>query len=404
MAKRTAQKIQERCLDCRACEEIVACPGEEECIGCEACALACPNSAIEMVEVEAARRVTIEIDGISFEVPEGITVRQALEGLGFHVARFPGEGLFMPCQTGGCWACMLEINGELKRACLSQVEEGMEIRKDPKDSIPQRLIGGFMGHSVGGVGTPWWLKGRAYIEVACFASGCNLRCPQCQNWGTTYLSRGTPLRPGEAARIMTAVRGRHRVNRMAISGGECTLNRRWLVQYLRELKRLNPDHRARLHIDTNGSILTGDYIDELVDAGMTDIGIDLKALYTKTFMHITGVENEALGTRYKETAWKAVGYILENYPQVFLGVGIPYNRKLISFTEIEEMGQRIFRLDPGVQVCVLDYRPAFRRTWLSHPTYKEMSQVHKILRSVGLKNVICQTPLGHIGPHGQLLS
>ena len=59
---------------------------------------------------------------------------------------------------------------------------------------------------------------------------------------------------------------------MAISGGGCTLNRTWLKQYLIELKRLNPDDTVRLHVDTNGSILMFDCIDELVGAGMTAHG------------------------------------------------------------------------------------------------------------------------------------
>ncbi|MCX8176672.1 MAG: 4Fe-4S cluster-binding domain-containing protein, partial [Candidatus Bathyarchaeota archaeon] len=82
----------------------------------------------------------------------------------------------------------------------------------------------FMGHSVGGVGTPWNLKSQGFIEVAAFTAGCNFRCPQCQNWSITY--RGKEdfehyiLTPKEAAKIMTEVRKEYQVNRMAISGGE----------------------------------------------------------------------------------------------------------------------------------------------------------------------------------------
>lgn len=400
MIRRKAQKISERCLDCGVCRELVTCPGGEDCIGCGACASACLNSAIEMVEVKKEGRVRIEIDESKFEVPTGITVRQALEFLGFKINSFPGEGIFMPCKTGGCWSCALEIDGELKPACLSPVKEGEKIKMSSKDLIPRRLVGGFTGHPVGGVGTPWWLKGKVCIEVACFASGCNFRCPQCQNWTTTYLSQGSPLTPEEAAKLMTAARKRYQVDRMAISGGESALNRRWLVQYLGELKRLNPDPKARLHVDTNGSILTEDYLDELVEAGMTDIGIDLKALRTQTFMQITGLKDEELAEKYKETAWKAVEYLLENHPQVFLGIGIPYSPGLISLEEIEEMGRGIFKLNPEVQVCVLDYRPEFRRAEISRPSFQEMFQVHKVLRSIGLKTVTCQTMLGHIGPNG----
>jgi pyruvate formate lyase activating enzyme len=185
---------------------------------------------------------------------------------------------------------------------------------------------------------------------------------------------------------------------MAISGGECTLNRPWLLDYLKELKRLNPDKNARLHVDTNGSILTSDYIDELAEAGMTDIGIDLKGLTIETFTRITGLENVALAERYKETAWEAVKYVHHNHQEVFLGIGIPYNRDLISVGEIRQMGERILSIDPAIQVCVLDYRPEFRRREILRPGYQEMEQVYTTLKEIGLKTVICQTAYGHIGP------
>ncbi|MCJ7444875.1 MAG: radical SAM protein [Methanotrichaceae archaeon] len=99
---------------------------------------------------------------------------------------------------------------------------------------------------------------------------------------------------------MTSNRAIYEVDRLAISGGECTLNRPWLVQYLRHLKDKNPG--ARLHVDTNGSILTSDYLNELVDSGMTDIGIDLKALRLQTFLDITGLEDKNLAERCLQTA------------------------------------------------------------------------------------------------------
>ncbi len=196
-----------------------------------------------------------------------------------HKRKYPEKGsLFAPCEIGGCWSCAVEVNGELKPACVTPIKEGLRIRtKLPGDYIPKRFVCGFNGHLVGGVGTPWWLKsGHGYIEVACFASGCNFRCPQCQNWEIAFKGKGNALTPKEAAELMTAARKKFRVDRMAISGGESTLNRKWLVDYVKELKRLNPDQRARIHVDTNASILTEDYIDELVEAGMTDVGPEFK--------------------------------------------------------------------------------------------------------------------------------
>jgi pyruvate formate lyase activating enzyme len=276
----------------------------------------------------------------------------------------------------------------------------MTIRTDPSDLVPKRLVGGFMGHGAGGVGTPWNLKGR-YIEAACFTAGCNFLCPQCQNWVFSFSCHGQPLTPEEAARMMTSAGKRHGVERLAISGGECTLNRRWLLQYLEHLRRLNPG--SRLHVDTNGSLLTSGYLDRLVEAGMTDIGIDLKGLRLPTFMHITGLVEEDLAERYLTTAWRAAEYLINEQIPVFLGMGIPYNRDLLGLAEMEEMGRRILALDPKMQVWVLDYRPAYQRLHLVRPTFEEMRQVHEVLRGLGLKSVVCQTERGRIGPEGSLL-
>lgn len=349
-----------------------------------------------------ANKVSIELDGGSLEVQAGITVKKVLELSGYKISKYPEHNsLFTPCETGGCWSCAVEVNGEPRPACSTTVSHGVTINtRLPEHSIPKRIITGFSGHPVGGVGTPWWLKSKGgSIETACFAAGCNFRCPQCQNWDITYMGSGKAFTPIEAAQLMTAARQRFSADRMAISGGESTLNRRWLLDYVSELKELNPDPSARIHVDTNGSILTRDYIDELVEAGMTDVGSDLKGLYLESFVRITGVKDRNLAGRYHTTAWDAVRHLVEKYKdRVFTGVGIPYNRKLISVQELGMMGEKLSEIDPEIQVCVLDYRPEFKRLDLVKPSYEEMVEVHRVLSGKGLKTVICQTEHGHIGP------
>ena len=44
------------------------------------------------------------------------------------------------------------------------------------------------------------------------------------------------------------IKKREEVDRMAISGGESTLNRSWLIQFVKILRKLNPDKEARLKI------------------------------------------------------------------------------------------------------------------------------------------------------------
>lgn len=347
-------------------------------------------------------KITILLNNESLKVPSGITVKKALQLSGYKVTKFPEkEALFVPCEVGGCWSCAVLIDGKPKPACKTLVRDGLNVNTPlPEKHQTKRIIHGFTGHQVGGVGTPWRLKhSHTYIEVACFAAGCNFHCPQCQNWDITYNGNSRPMTPSEAARRMTAARKEFGVDRMAISGGESTLNRAWLIRYVTALKSLNPDADAGIHIDTNGSILTKDYIDELIAAGMTDIGIDLKGYTTETFMRITAVKKKGLAELYLSTAWKAVRYLVERYKNViFTGVGIPYNAKLISLDEIGLIGEKLYEINPKIQVCALDYRPEFKRPDLQRPSYGEMLKVHNVLKEKGLETVICQTHRGHIGP------
>jgi pyruvate formate lyase activating enzyme len=287
------------------------------------------------------------------------------------------------------------VDGSPKPACITGVREGMVIDTEAEIE-PKRVVSGFGPHMVGGVGTPISIRSYIYpIEVACFTHGCNFRCPQCQNH-TMSFSGGMEIEPREAAVLLSNMRRIYRVHRMTFSGGECTLNKAWLIQAIKELKKLNQDAKARIHVDTNGSLLTNDYIDQLVSAGMSDIGIDLKGLRLETFQRITGVQEGKAGEFYLENAWSAVKYLLENY-HVFVGIGVPYNKALISREEIQEIGERIAGISEKVQVCVLDYRPAFRRE-LEPPSIEEMKEVKEILNGAGLKNVIAQTAQGHLGP------
>jgi len=181
------------------------------------------------------KQITIVVYGEYFAVPERTTVKLALELLGLEFGKFPDETkIFAPCETGGCFACAMPINGNPKPACVTPVRDGMTIDLElPKDYVPFRRVSGFQPHPVGGVGTPWWVKksSQRYVEVACFAHGCNLRCPQCQNYMVTYDNVALALTPFEAAAVLTAERNKYGVDRMAISGGEPTLNRAWLIRF-----------------------------------------------------------------------------------------------------------------------------------------------------------------------------
>jgi pyruvate formate lyase activating enzyme len=348
-------------------------------------------------------------------VPNNITIKKALEMHGYHFSRFPHqERFFAPCETGGCHACAVLVNGEPQPCCHTAVASYQNIKTQLSEDIPpRRIVNWYMPHAVGGVGTPWMAKKKAkvrnsYIEVACFTAGCNLRCSTCQNFDVTYNSHAPAITPIEAAKNLTAIRKKTHVDRLAISGGEPTLNLRWLKEFFIELRRRNSDAKARLHLDTNASILTPDSIDALVDAGITDIGPDLKAARLQTYQKITGISNTELAKQYFETSWNAVKYIADTYypNQVFLGVGLPFNPSFYDSPEeqekeLYEWAYRLISIDERIQVCILDYRPAFRNREISRPSVDKMKRIKTLLEEAGLKTVLAQTQLGHLPPKHQ---
>ncbi len=190
----------EKCRDCGFCAEYFSCSGvrkpsierfETACVDCGLCYVACPYMAVDrLADVIPRRQIAMSVDGDRFTVPERVTVKRALEMLGLEFGKFPGRAkIFSPCETGGCYACALLIDGEPKPACVTPVRDGISVCLElPRNYVPLRRVSGFQPHSIGGVGTPWRVKksGQHYIEVACFAHGCNLRCFQCQNYTVTY--------------------------------------------------------------------------------------------------------------------------------------------------------------------------------------------------------------------------
>jgi len=180
------RRNSEECRDCGFCMEHFSCPGmgkpsierfEIACVDCGICYVACQYQAVKRIRDTIPRKqITIVVDRDRFAVPERVTVKRALELLGLEFSRFPGGiEIFAPCETGGCFACAMLIDEETKPACVTPIHDGMTISLElPKDYVPLRRVSGFMPHTVGGVGTPWWVKksSRAYVEVACFAHAC----------------------------------------------------------------------------------------------------------------------------------------------------------------------------------------------------------------------------------------
>ncbi len=399
--RRVVRVDPKRCRGCGVCSTVSVCRSPGRCVGCLACYWACPYEARVAADEEVeARPARIVVDGVEYVVHDRMTVAEALQAVGYRFAE-PGSprGPSLECRTGGCWSCAVLVDGRPEPACITPVRDGMRVETDVEGRPPLRIVHGPEPHTVGGKATPWWeVDYRSYVEAALWAAGCNLRCPQCQNYAVTYDNASPPLTPEEAARAVVACHRLYRTRGVAISGGEPTLNRRWLVSFFRHVTRLVKP-KVRRHLDSNGTLLTPDYIDDLVEAGCNNIGVEPKCARVDTYMKVTGIRDRDLARRYLETAWRAVEYIYEHYgDRVYLGVGLVYNPRLVTLDEIAEAGRRVASIDPRIQVTVLDYFPAFRRRDLRRPSVAEMLEVKRVLEEQGLRTVIVQTEIGHVGP------
>jgi len=177
----------------------------------------------------------------------------------------------------------------------------MEIITDPEeieDHPPMRLVS--------------YIQTPTHKDaVSIFTHGCNLACDFCHNWDVTFSNTGYPSTPEEVVGSLKAMLSSESFSRLGISGGEPALNRRWLVELIENARSKYRD--LRIQVDTNASILTPDYIDELYEAGMTDISPDIKALELDTYMKNTGINDKELAASYLRNNWQAIEYIMKNY-------------------------------------------------------------------------------------------
>ena len=370
----------QNCLGCNFCGHSVACALKAGgCIGCAACVIACPQGARSLKPRRGRPKIIgFQLDGKTYSAEGPVSILDALCELGRATKAFePGaQQLQALCGTGGCGSCTVLVDGVATRSCVTPLREGMEIVTDRavlRQTESRRMV--------------TLLRPAPHYHPSVFAHGCNYRCDLCHNWNLTFSGTGS---------LMTAkeVVSKLQLNDaedywIGISGGEPTLNRAWLIETIRHLRQTMSD--SRIQLDTNASLLTPDYIDELVQAGITDVSPDLKALELETFMKVTGVKPQELARRYLDTSWDSVRYFHERYSRkVFMAVSLPCHPRLHSKSELEAMATSLVSINPELRVTLIEYQPAFRQRDWPFLAEKTMEQARQILVSAGLRHVIVQ--------------
>ncbi|SFQ95366.1 radical SAM protein [Desulfoscipio geothermicus] len=377
------------CIDCGFCKYFT-CSWDSKCTGCGACVIGCPNNARELKETKENRRpVRLTIDGVQCEVPGQITILKTLELNGYKINHHHEheEGIHAPCRTGGCGECSVLVDGVLKPSCVTPVKDGMEVITDNSVIIkypPQRIASIFNKnlHQMADL--------QGINETSFFMHGCNMNCAACHNWDITFSSIGRPTTPDQLLQQLSAKKNGSGINRIGISGGEATLNRRWLVEFVKKVSMYASDG-TRIQLDTNASILSNDYVDELIDAGVTDISPDLKGVTVGSFKKLTGLKDKTVAARYLGNAWQVVRYIIEQCAdKLFTVVGIPFHKDLSTAEELYQIGKKLAAINPDVAVNLIEYQAAFRKRDLAYISEDETENSLAILQDAGLRNVLCQ--------------
>ena len=74
--------------------------------------------------------VTFTVDGAPLEAHRGQTIAAALYASGrrvFRATRINGKPRGLYCGMGVCFDCVVKVNGETARACMTPVEDGMDV-------------------------------------------------------------------------------------------------------------------------------------------------------------------------------------------------------------------------------------------------------------------------------------
>lgn len=90
------------------------------------------KTALPFLELDAAPHVKVVFDGIAMDLPEGANLAAALLAAGVDVFRYThvsGAPRAPFCMMGACFDCLVEIDGVLRQACMTEVSDGLKISK-----------------------------------------------------------------------------------------------------------------------------------------------------------------------------------------------------------------------------------------------------------------------------------
>ncbi len=218
------------------------------------------------------------------------------------------------------------------------------------------------------------LKPRVWITL----SDCNFKCKGCFSFAREPI--GEPMTVGQLISLVkkssSDYYGDTPLKEVVITGGEATLNRHYLVDLVSQLK----EFIAEVVLDTNGYLLDDAYLEELIEAGLTEVMFDLKAWDEKLHEWYTGYSNKRI-----------LANIRNAYGKVKLVVNTVYIPEIVDEREIEKIARFLSEIDKRK---VIDYRINRFNRALSHekisrnPYPEEIERAYSIVSKYMKNSVI----------------
>ncbi len=218
------------------------------------------------------------------------------------------------------------------------------------------------------------LKPRVWITL----SDCNFKCKGCFSFAREPI--GEPMRVEQLINLVKKSSRRYYgdtpLEEAVITGGEPTLNRHYLVDLVSQLKEFVRD----VVLDTNGYLLDDAYLEELIEAGLTEVMFDLKAWDEKLHEWYTGYSNKRI-----------LANIRNAYGKIKLVVNTVYIPGIVDESEIESIARFLSEIDKKGEI---DYRINRYNTNLSHekisrnPYPEEIERAYSIVTKYMKNSVI----------------
>lgn len=227
-----------------------------------------------------------------------------------------------------------------------------------------------------------------------FFSGCNFRCPYCQNGKLIDPNYGKRLEVEEVVKLV--MRGRPLIEGVVITGGECTLQSEGLTYLCQKLKEVG----LIVGVDTNGSM--PHVLNRLLQERLVDrVAIDVKApLEPKIYEEVVGLPSR--GEDVVKSVERSLDLLLKSGVEVevrFLAVpnmtnNVNYVREVarevrgVTRFVIQQFRPDADLLDPSLKKV----RP---------PTRQELLALAQVALEEGLSNVYIRTREGGLEKAGR---